>query len=165
MWAGHLAVDRSLVSPTPTRPPSDPQAEILAALLAVNRTFVAVATKALAGLDPDVTLPQFRMLVLLDGNGRMTISALADALGVVPSTATRMCDRLVGKKLVRRTVDRRDRRQVTITLAEAGRRLIAESTRRRRQELARILDALAPGEQGQLAAALRLLVTAAEAAS
>lgn len=153
------------MSPTSGQSPPDPQAEILAAMLAVNQTFVAVATRALAGLDPDVTLPQFRTLVLLDGHGRMTISALADALGVVPSTATRMCDRLVGKKLVRRTVDRRDRRQVTITLAEAGRRLIAESTKRRRRELARILAVLPSGEQDQLAAALRLLVTAAEAAS
>ena len=153
------------MSPTSGQSPPDPQAEILAVMLAVNQTFVAVATRALAGLDPDVTLPQFRTLVLLDGHGRMTISALADALGVVPSTATRMCDRLVGKKLVRRTVDRRDRRQVTITLAEAGRRLIAESTKRRRRELARILAVLPSGEQDQLAAALRLLVTAAEAAS
>jgi len=84
---------------------------------------------------------------------------------VVPSTATRMCDRLVGKKLVRRTVDRSDRRQVTIAVAEAGRQLIAESTRRRRRELARILDALAPDEQDRVAAALRLLVDAAETAS
>lgn len=153
------------MSPTPKPPPPDPQADILAALLAVNRTFVAVATRALAGLDPDVTLPQFRTLVLLDDHGRMTVSTLADALGVVPSTATRMCDRLVAKKLVRRAVDRRDRRQVTITLAEAGRRLIAESTKRRRHELAHILDALPPGEQDRVAAALRLLVDAAEAAS
>lgn len=143
---------------------ADLQAEILAALLAVNRTFVAVATKALAGLDPDVTLPQFRTLVLLDAQGPMTVSALADALGVVPSTATRMCDRLVAKELVRRTVDRHNRRQVTITLAAAGRRLITASTRRRRRELARILDALPAGQQKRVAAALRLLVDAAEAA-
>jgi DNA-binding MarR family transcriptional regulator len=153
------------MSPAPTRPVADPQAEILAALLAVNRMFVAVATKALAGLDPDVTLPQFRMLVLLDGHGRMTVTALAEALGVVPSTATRMCDRLVAKKLVRRAIDRRDRRQVAISLAAAGRRLIAESTRRRRRELARILEAVPPGEQDRVAAALWLLVDAGEAAS
>lgn len=145
--------------------PADPHDEIVVALLAVNRMFVAVATRALAGLATDVTLPQFRMLVLLDGRGRMTASALADALGVVPSTATRMCDRLVGKKLVRRSIDRRDRRQVTIALAEAGRRLIAESTKRRRRELAHILDALSPGERDQVAAALRLLAFAGEAAS
>lgn len=153
------------MSATAQTPSDDPQAEILAALLAVNRMFVAVATKALAGLDPDVTLPQFRMLVLLDGHGRMTVTALADALGVVPSTATRMCDRLVAKKLVRRATDRRDRRQVAITLAEPGRRLIAESTKRRRGELARILDAIPAGEQDRVATALRLLVDAGEAAS
>jgi DNA-binding MarR family transcriptional regulator len=143
-------------------PTSDPQAEIVTEVLAANRLFVAVASRALAGLAPEVTLPQFRTLVLLDQQGSMTVSALAEALGVVPSTATRMCDRLVAKGLIRRAVDRHNRRRVTVTLAGPGLQLIAASTARRRVELARILDALSPADQLRIAEALRLLVAAAE---
>lgn len=150
------------VGPEGERPAADPQAEVVEAVLAANRLFVAVATSALAGLAPDVTLPQFRALVLLDQHGSMTVTALAGALGVVRSTATRMCDRLVAKGLIHRAVDRRNRRCVTVRLARPGRELIAESTARRRVELARILDVLPPADQGRVAEALRLLVTAAE---
>lgn len=142
-------------------PAADPQAEVVEAVLAANRLFVAVATSALAGLEPDVTLPQFRTLVLLDQYGSMMVAELAAALGVVPSTATRMCDRLVAKGLVRRALDRRNRRRVSVRLTDSGRKLIAASTARRRVELARILDVLPPADQGRVAEALRLLLAAA----
>lgn len=138
------------------------QAEVVDAVLAANRVFVAVASNALAALTPEVTLPQFRALVLLEGRGVMTVAELAAELGVAPSTASRMCDRLVAKKLVRRTLDRSNRRRVRLTLQEAGRELIAASTRRRRQQIGKLLRTIPPGEQERLAAALRVLVAAAE---
>jgi DNA-binding MarR family transcriptional regulator len=138
------------------------QAEVVDAVLAASRVFVAVASNALAGLSPEVTLPQFRALVLLEGHGAMTVAELADELGVAPSTASRMCDRLVAKKLVKRTLDRSNRRRVRLTLHAAGRELIAASTRRRKQQIGRLLKTIAPEEQARLAAALRVLGAAAE---
>lgn len=137
------------------------QSEIVDAVLAANRMFVAVATNALAGLAPDVTLAQFRALVLLDQHGAMTVGALAEALGVVPSTATRMCDRLTSKKLIRRMTDRGNRRRVTVSLSSEGRELIAHSTRRRAAEFTRLLDSIPAADQQRIADALRLLVSAA----
>lgn len=138
------------------------QAEVVDAVLAANRLFVAVATNALAGIAPEVTLPQFRTLVLLDQRGSMTVTQLADALGVVPSTATRMCDRLVAKKLIRRVTDRGNRRRVTLSLRSEGSSLIEQSTRRRRKEIARLLATVSPADQARLADGLRVLVAAAE---
>ena len=138
------------------------QAEVVDAVLAASRVFVAVASNALAGLSPDVTLPQFRALVLLEGRGAMTVAELAADLGVTPSTASRMCDRLVGKKLVRRTLDPSNRRRVRLTLHASGRELIAASTKRRRQQIARLLRTIPATEQSRLAAALQMLVAAAE---
>jgi DNA-binding MarR family transcriptional regulator len=137
------------------------QPEVVEAVLAASRVFVAVASNALAGTTPEVTLPQFRALVLLDSRGALTLAQLAELLGVVPSTATRMCDRLVAKKLIRRTLDGDNRRQITLALRPEGRRLIAESTRRRTQGIARLLAAIPAADQEQLAASLRLLVQAA----
>jgi DNA-binding MarR family transcriptional regulator len=138
------------------------QAEVVDAVLAASRVFVAVASNALAGLTPEVTLPQFRALVLLEARGAMTVADLAVELGVAPSTASRMCDRLVAKKLVRRTVDRTDRRRMRLTLQAAGRALIAASTKRRKQQIARLLKTIPVTERLQLSAALQMLVAAAE---
>lgn len=138
------------------------QAEVVDAVLAASRVFVAVASNALAGLSPEVTLPQFRALVLLDGHGAMTVAELAAALGVAPSTASRMCDRLVAKKLVRRALDRSNRRRVRLTLHAAGRELIAASTKRRKQQIARLVRTIPAEERVRLSAALGMLVAAAD---
>ncbi|WP_446666342.1 MarR family winged helix-turn-helix transcriptional regulator [Flexivirga sp. B27] len=137
------------------------QADIVDAVLAANRVFVAVAAGALANLDPEVTLPQFRALVLIDIHTSMTVAQLAEALGVVPSTATRMCDRLVAKELVDRVVDSENRRQMTLTLRPEGRALIAQSTRQRKREINRLLKSIPADAQAELAEALGLLVQAA----
>ena len=137
------------------------QADIVDAVLAANRVFVAVAAGALADLEPEVTLPQFRALVLIDIHDAMTVAQLADALGVVPSTATRMCDRLVAKRLVDRVVDSANRRQMTLTLRPEGRALIEQSTRRRKREINRLLKSIPAQAQADLAEALGLLVHAA----
>jgi DNA-binding MarR family transcriptional regulator len=139
------------------------QADVVDAVLAASRVFVAVASNALAGLSPEVTLPQFRALVLLEARGAMTVAELAAELRVAPSTASRMCDRLVTKKLVRRTVDRTDRRRARLTLHAAGHELIAASTKRRKHQIARLIKAIPAADRVQLSAGLRVLVAAAEA--
>lgn len=135
--------------------------DVVAAVLSASRVFVAVASSALARVQPEVTLPQFRALVLLEAHETMSLARLAELLGVVPSTATRMCDRLVAKKLVRRSPDAANRRQVRISLSVAGHRLIAQSTRGRRREITRLLSSIPEPEQQRLAESLRVLVAAA----
>lgn len=136
------------------------QAEVVEAVLAANRLFVAVASRALAGIRHDVTMPQFRVLVLLGQAGQMTVAQLAADLQVVPSTATRMCDRLLTKKLITRRSDRRDRRRAVLALSAAGEALLAESTRRRTEEIARLLAVIPADEHARVAEALRTLVSA-----
>lgn len=137
------------------------QADIVDAILAANRVFVAVAANALADLEPEVTMPQFRALVLLDMHDDMTVAHLADALGVVPSTATRMCDRLVTKDLLDRSTDSANRRQVTLSLRPEGRALIEQSTTQRIREINALLASIPAELQSQLAHSLGLLVQAA----
>ncbi|MDN5764309.1 MAG: MarR family transcriptional regulator [Humibacillus sp.] len=137
------------------------QAEVVDAVLAASRVLVGVAAGALADLEPEVTMPQFRALVLIDMHETLTVAHLADALAVVPSTATRMCDRLVAKHLIKRTTDRTNRRQVTLRLQPRGRRLIEESTAKRTREINALLTAVPAEAQTELAHALGLLVQAA----
>lgn len=76
--------------------------EVVDAVIGASRALLAVAARSLAGVAEDVTLPQYRTLVVLVSRGPQRVADLADALGVLPSTATRMLDRLVAKDLVRR---------------------------------------------------------------
>jgi H+/Cl- antiporter ClcA len=112
------------------------------ALLTASRALVAVAARSLAGID-DVTLPQFRALVILTRPTTVTVGDLAGALDVHPSTATRLCDRLERKRLIRRRPGAApDRRETTVDLTAAGRRLVARVTDRRRRDLAAIAAAM-----------------------
>ncbi len=90
----------------------------------------------------EVTLPQFRLLVLLASRGPSSLGVLADELGVHASTFTRLTDRLVRKGLVRRVAGTEDRRSVVLHLDTAGRRIVDHVTKARRRELGSILSAM-----------------------
>lgn len=110
------------------------------AVLLSSRALVAVASRSIAAVDESVTLPQFRALVVLDrADAGLNVGELAHELRIQPSTATRLCDRLVRRRLARRRVNRGNRREVNMMLTAAGRDLVAEVTRRRRREIASIM--------------------------
>lgn len=122
---------------------------------------MAVAARSLAGLEGEVTLPQYRALVVLAAHGPRTVGQLADHLDLHPSTTTRLCDRLVAKGLIAREVSVVSRREITISLAEPGRRVVQEVTRRRRREIERIVADVPPRLRRSLVHALRAFADAA----
>jgi DNA-binding MarR family transcriptional regulator len=83
---------------------------VVDAVLLASRALIAIATQSLGQAAEDTTLAQYRALVVLASRGPQRMSDLSQALGVAPSTAGRMCDRLVRKGLARRQRDRADRR-------------------------------------------------------
>jgi DNA-binding MarR family transcriptional regulator len=117
------------------------------ALLTASRALVAVAARSLADVD-DVTLPQFRALVVLTRPTTLTVGDLAAALDIHPSTATRLCDRLERKRLVRRHPGvSPDRRETSVSLTARGRRLVGRVTDRRRRDLAAIAASMTPEDR------------------
>jgi DNA-binding MarR family transcriptional regulator len=135
--------------------------ELVEAVLRASRVLVAVAARSLATVDPDVTLPQYRALVVLASRGPQRPSELADALAVHPSTITRLCDRLSAKRLVRRTESAVSRREVSIQLTARGRRLVDDVTDRRRAEIADIVGNVPTRERAATLRALHALGDAA----
>ena len=116
-------------------PPVEPASahdELVDALLSASRVMVGLAARSLADLDSDVTLPQYRALVVLASRGPQRVVDISAELGVNSSTGTRMCERLVRKGLVRRERSDTDRREVRLTLTASGEYLVQEVTRRRR---------------------------------
>jgi DNA-binding MarR family transcriptional regulator len=122
--------------------PDDP-GRTVAALMVASRAFVGVTARSLAGTDAEVTLTQFRTLMVLAMRGAQRPADISAELNVVPSTGTRMCERLVRKGLVRRRRIPTDRRVVRLELTPTGRDLVEGVVRRRRAELTAIVDATA----------------------
>lgn len=135
--------------------------DLIDAVMTASRALVGVAARSLASVGEDVTLPQYRALVTLGQRGPQRPLDLAGALAVNPSTATRMCDRLVAKGLIERERSADDRREVRVALGRAGKELVSEVTRRRRADLGRLLAAVPAHERGAVVAALRVFATAA----
>ena len=132
------------------------------AVLGASRALVAVAARSLATVADDVTLAQYRALIELAARGPQRLADLATALTVERSTATRMCDRLVRKRLVTRERGTEDRRVVRVSLTDAGAQLVAEVSRRRRSEIRRIVRRIPvagrPQVVGMPAHRLRIIV-------
>lgn len=137
-----------------------PREDAVDALLSASRALVGLAARSLAGVH-EVTLPQFRALVVLEVTGSLTVGELAERLAIHPSTATRLCDRLVAKDLIRRLERSVDRRGVDIVLAEPGRRLVEEVTERRHRDLAAIAGRMSESRLKQAISALNAFAQAA----
>jgi DNA-binding MarR family transcriptional regulator len=137
------------------------ESDVVDAVLRASRVLVSVAARSLAAVDHDVTLPQYRALVVLASRGPQRPSELAEALGVHPSTITRLCDRLVAKGLVRRKEVAASRREVSISLVAKGRRLVETVTERRRTEIRAVVAEVPQRERAAMVRALHALGDAA----
>ncbi|GGM71582.1 MarR family transcriptional regulator [Lentzea pudingi] len=109
------------------------------AVLTASRLLVAVSARSLAAVEETLTLPQLRMVVLLDSRGPMSLTALADLLEVNPSTAKRMIDRLITSGMVDREPNPATKREVVVVASEEGSRVVGEVMARRRVEISTIV--------------------------
>ncbi|GGW28835.1 MarR family winged helix-turn-helix transcriptional regulator [Streptomyces xantholiticus] len=124
------------------------------AVLTASRLLVALSARSLAAVEDRVTLPQFRLLVVLSLEGPAKLVALADRLGVNPSTAMRMMDRLIAAGLADRQVNPDNRRETVLRLTREGRRIVEDVTAQRRMEIGAIVERLDPVQRAALVDAL-----------
>src|SRR5690242_11747665 len=99
------------------------------------------------GLTPG----QGRALSTLDrAGGPLRMAELAEALRVVPRSATGVVEGLEELGLVRRETDPADRRSVLVSLTSAGRGTLDDLAEARRQTSEELFGALEPADQRQL---------------
>jgi DNA-binding MarR family transcriptional regulator len=134
---------------------------VVDAVVGASRALVAIAARSLGAAGDEVTLAQYRALVVLASRGPQRVVDLAGYLDVTASTATRMCDRLVRKGLVHRQRLSSDRRTVRVSISAAGRDLVAAVTQRRRRDVQAIVARMSAREREQLVATLRMFADAA----
>ncbi|MEU5899471.1 MULTISPECIES: MarR family transcriptional regulator [Streptomyces] len=140
----------------PVKCPEDAEGvdAVTRAVLTASRLLVAVSARSLAEVEERVTLPQFRMLVVLSTRGATKLVTLAEHLQVAPSTAMRMVDRLITAGLADRRVNPRNRRETLLQVTDEGRRTVETVTARRREEVTAIVERIDPGQRGALVTAL-----------
>ena len=135
--------------------------ELAAAVEASVEPLVAVLERARVAQHPAVPPAQLRVLTIVSGNRHTNMSRLAEMLDVVPSSASRLCDRLEANGLLRRVADPRDRREVRLLLTPASRRLLADLRERRRRALGEVLERMPTGARQDLLRALQAFEAAA----
>ncbi|MGW8379886.1 MarR family transcriptional regulator [Streptomyces sp. ODS28] len=124
------------------------------AVLTASRLLVAVAARSLASVQDRVTLPQFRLLVVLSQREHATLTELAEQLEVNPSTAMRMMSRLTAAGFTDQQVNPDNRRERLLRLTGAGHRIVGEVMAHRRAEIAAVVERMPADQRGSLVDAL-----------
>lgn len=132
-------------------PPAETVTDVM---LTASRLLVAVSARSIAAIDESITIPQFRLLVVLHALGPMKPSTVAEILHVNPSNATRMVHRLISAQMVERRVNPAIRREVVLTLTKTGEKTVAEVTMRRHRHIAEIVERMPQAQRFHLVEAL-----------
>ncbi|MEU8300573.1 MarR family transcriptional regulator [Micromonospora sp. NPDC048909] len=129
-------------------------ADLAAAIDAAAEVLVGVLDSAASRHHISVSPTQLRVLSLISSRPGTNVNRLAELLDVVPSSASRLCDRLEATGLLRRVADPRDRREVRLRPTAAAEKLLRELTERRHRAVQAVLDRMPPRAQHELLLAL-----------
>ena len=118
-----------------------------------------IIARSLTEAEASVTLPQLRVLVVTGDRSVLSMAEVAELLAVHPSNATRLVDRLVQAGLLDRRDDPQDRRQLRLTLTDAGTQLVRTVLDHRREAFRRLLSNLSRDAQAAIGAAMSSLAS------
>jgi DNA-binding MarR family transcriptional regulator len=145
---------------------ADPEAAQWAAaeVEAAAEALVGIWAHVAESLDVRVSPTQLRALTAVGRYGELNLSQLAEALGALPSSASRLCDRLEAAGLLNRDTGRTSRRVVSLRLTPEGEALLEQARTSRREQIAQVLGAMTPAARAELAEGLAAFQRAAEPA-
>lgn len=130
--------------------------EALAApVLAHAQALVLLWDRAEDWAVPRIPPSQLRVLTTLGRSGPMNLTALARKLGAIPSSASRLCDRLEAAGLMTREVSTDSRREVTLSVSSEGKRRIEGFDAARQEDFAQVLKLMTPQARAGLVDGLR----------
>ena len=112
-------------------------------------------------LQLDLTMAQFRALVVVSRYAGITVGELGGELSIGQSTASILAEHLVCRGLVARVADPADRRRALLSLTSAGEALLGELRHGNGKILEDWLAELTDAELDGLARGLRALARAA----
>lgn len=131
---------------------------VVDAAIELGRALVLSGAQVVADYAGDISVPQYRALVLVCYRGPQRPSELASILGVSQATAGRIVTSLARKGLVERTSAPEDMRAVIATLAPAGNEIVLRVTRSRQQAVRRVLADIDPAHYPLLTSLFQSIV-------
>ena len=131
-------------------------------LLAVVRLAMDASVRASQDVG-GVSMVQLRALTALRQRGAANLAQLAEEMGVTVSTGSRLVDRLVAADWVHRAASARNRREISLTLTDGGKRMLRRYDARRVELLRECLERLPAERQEAVLGALADLAQAAHA--
>jgi DNA-binding MarR family transcriptional regulator len=105
----------------------------------------------------DLSVPEFRTLGFLNRHAGVSLSQVADHIGLTLPSMSKLVDGLVGRKLVEREFNRQDRRRVTLALTGRGRAILQAARTPTQAYLAQVLSALSPGDRASVVRTMQML--------
>jgi DNA-binding MarR family transcriptional regulator len=136
-------------------------AKLAAEIEAAMETLTSVLEAAGDQRPAPVSATQLRVLGIVRDRPDLNVNRLAEALNVVASSASRLCDRLEALGLLRRVADPQDRREVQLRMTPAAQQILDELSRRRREALAAVLSRMSGPARRELARSLAAFSAAA----
>ena len=131
--------------------------ELVDEVLFVSRALFGVSIRSITAVSPEITLLQYRTLVVMASRGPQRLSELRTELGTQAPAVTRLCNRLAERGLAERRPVGAGSRELEVRITAKGADLIQEVLVARRRELARIAAAIPPDTWAEVTHALRLL--------
>lgn len=114
---------------------------------------------------PDLSVAQFRTLGFVDRNPGVSLSDVAEHMGLALPSISKLVDGLTNRGLASRRESREDRRRRELRLTRAGSGLLAAARSAAQKQLAQRLAGLSAGERAVVAQAMALLRDAFGAAA
>src|SRR3954469_24560469 len=137
-------------------------AQALDAFVKLMRAANSVTTATNVGLaEADLTVSQFAVLEVLYHAGPLCLTAIAHKILTTGGNLTLVVKNLEKRGLVQRKQSADDRRYFSLHLTTKGRKLISEVFPKQAAQIARVIGALPPEEQTDLARLCKKLGTAA----
>ncbi|WP_245906030.1 MarR family winged helix-turn-helix transcriptional regulator [Mycolicibacterium palauense] len=124
--------------------------EYAAALERATRGLLDLNVVVLEHMERRIGLVSLRALQALQRLGPSQVTALGQELGLVPSTASRLSDRLATAGLISREVSPLNRRATILELTAAGEAILAELVHLRVRLFREVADEMAPRERTAL---------------
>jgi DNA-binding MarR family transcriptional regulator len=123
-------------------------------VLEACRVLVAITARSMAAASVVTDLLHLRALVVLSSRDALSLGALASAVGIHLTRASRLCDRLVSQGLVDRADDPANRRQLVLRLTPAGRQVVDSVMHERAEAIRPILARMDRTSRARLVASL-----------
>ena len=115
-----------------------------------TRGLLALNVSVLEHMESSVGLAPLRALQSLDRRGPSMVGELGDDLGLVPSTASRLSDRLAEAGLITRRPAPSNRRSTLLKLTDAGRAVLDELVALRIRAFGEVADQMSNQDRAAL---------------